>query len=381
MPAQTATFAHSIINWIGIGPIWLWSAIFAFLVVYAVAMLFGGIATYLERKIAADTQDRIGPNRVGPYGIFQFIADALKMFSKEDFVPPSGDRFLYNFAPTLVVTGACSAFAVLPFSQYLIGGNINIGVFFLLAITTLIIPGILVGSWSSANKWSLLGGMRAGAQIVSYEVPVALCSLPAILIAGSLQTSQIVEQQGWAWSGPEIAQYHFWNIFHNPFAFISFFLLFTAGLAETNRLPFDLPEAESELVSGFNTEFSGIRFGLYALGEFIEVFVMCALGVTLYLGGWHLPLVNLDRLWIGFPPFIIACIQGCVFLVKVLILVWVVMWIRWTFPRLRVDQLMGVCWKGLVPLALINLAGTAVWLLVFRGKSCLQLVYQLFVGS
>ena len=381
MAAQTATFAHWLQRLVGFGPVWIWALVGAFLYVYAIALFFGGFATYLERKISADLQHRIGPNRVGPYGLLQFIADAVKMLAKEDFVPPRGDRFLYNFAPVLVVGGCCSAFAALPFGQNLLGADINIGVFYILAITTLIIPGILLGSWSSANKWSLLGGMRAGAQIVSYEVPVALCVIPAILISGSLQVGTIVEQQGWVWSGPGVSEYHFWNLFHNPFAFFSFFLLFTAGLAETNRLPFDLPEAESELVSGFNTEFSGIRFGLYALAEFIEVFVMCALATTLYLGGWHIPFLNLDHLWISLPTMVIAVIQFSMFLSKVLALVFVVMWLRWTLPRLRVDQLMILCWKGLVPLALVNLVGTAIWMMIFHNHSIAQLLYRLFAGS
>ncbi len=371
---QSAAFAHSLQTWVGFGPLWVWAALSAFLVIYLLALPFGGLATYVERKVAADMQDRVGPNRVGPIGLLQFLADAVKMLAKQDFVPPGGDRLLYALAPVLVVGGVCSAFAVLPLSQYLTGADIDIGVFYLFACSTVVAPGLLLGSWSSNNKWSLLGGLRAAAQIVSYEIPVALAITPAILISGSLKIGTIVQQQGWIWSGEHAGTEHFWNIVHNPFCFVAFFLLFTAGLAETNRVPFDLPEAESELVSGFNTEFSGMRFGLYALGEFVEVFVMCALAVALYLGGWHLPFVNLDALWIKLPTGLIALIQFHVFLFKVLFLVFVVMWLRWTLPRLRVDQLMGFCWKGLVPLSLINILGTAIWMWVFHNKSIAQLL-------
>lgn len=372
---ETAAFAHSLQNWIGFGPLWLWAALSAFLIIYLLALPFGGLATYIERKIAADIQDRIGPNRVGPIGILQFAADAVKMLAKEDFIPVGADKFLFNLAPVFVVAGACAAFAALPLGQYIVGGDVNIGVLYILAVTTLIVPGILLGSWGSQNKWSLLGGLRAAAQIVSYEIPVALAIMPAILISGTLQIGQIVQLQGWVTSAGNPTAYHFWNIFHNPFSFFSVFLLFIGGLAETNRIPFDLPEAESELVSGFNTEFSGMRFGLYALGEFCEVFVMSAVVTALYLGGWQIPFINLTELGVTLPVFLVVIIQLTMFMVKTLSLVFVVMWLRWTLPRLRVDQLMGLCWKGLVPLALINILGTAVWMLVFKGQSIAQLIF------
>ncbi len=377
---NSANFAHSLQGWIGHGPLWVWAIVSAVLVLFLVALPFGGFATYVERKIAADMQDRIGPNRVGPYGILQFIADAVKMLGKEDFIPIGCDKFLYNLAPVLVVMGACAAFAALPLSKYFIGADVNIGIFFILSVTTLIAPGILLGSWSSANKWSLLGGLRAAAQIVSYEIPVALSILPVILISGSLQIGRMVELQGWSWTSEGMTQLHFWNAFHNPFAFVSMILLFIGGLAETNRIPFDLPEAESELVSGFNTEFSGMRFGLYALAEFADVFVMCAIVTALYLGGWQLPFINLDELWVTLPTFLVALIQLGVFSVKTLSLVFVVMWLRWTLPRLRVDQLMGLCWKGLVPLALINVVGTAAWMWIFKGQSIAQLIFKALAG-
>ncbi|MBI4405379.1 MAG: NADH-quinone oxidoreductase subunit NuoH [Deltaproteobacteria bacterium] len=372
--ANSALFAHSLQDWIGIGPLWVWAAVSAVVILYAIALPFAGIATYVERKVSADMQDRFGPNRVGPFGILQFIADFVKMLAKQDFIPQGADRILFSLAPILVLAGACAAFAVLPLSKYFLGADMNIGILYALAVTTLIAPGLLLGSWASQNKWSLLGGLRAAAQIISYEIPVALSIFPAILISGTLQIGQIVETQGWVWSAQAGTDYHFWNAFHNPFCFLAMFLLFVGGLAETNRIPFDLPEAESELVSGFSTEFSGMRFGLYALAEFVDIFVMSSIVVALYLGGWQLPFINIDQLSDSIPTLLVAFIQlGC-FLVKVFMLVFVVMWLRWTLPRLRVDQLMAACWKGLVPLALVNLLGTAVWMWAFNGRSIAQLV-------
>lgn len=375
----SAAFAHSLQTWVGAGPLWIWAAVSAVVVLFLLALPFAGLATYAERKISADIQDRIGPNRVGPYGILQFLADAVKMLAKEDFIPVGGDKFLFNLAPVLVVLGALAGFAALPLGRGILGADLNIGILYILSVTTLIAPGILLGSWSSQNKWSLLGGLRAASQIVSYEIPVALSILPVVLISGSLQIGTIVDLQGWHWSTePNVVSPHFWNLFHNPFTFFAAFLLFIGGLAETNRIPFDLPEAESELVSGFNTEFSGMRFGLYALGEFADVFVMCSFVTALYLGGWQLPFFNLENLWITLPTGLIAIVQFSVFMAKTLFLVFVVMWLRWTLPRLRVDQLMGLCWKGLVPLALLNVVGTAVWMWAFKGQSMAQLLAKAF---
>lgn len=377
--ANSAAFAHFLQTLTGVGPLWVWALVSVILVLFLLALPFAGLATYVERKIAADIQDRVGPNRVGPYGILQFLADAVKMLAKEDFIPTGGDKFLFNLAPILVVLGALSAFAALPLGRALVGADLNIGILYILSVTTLIAPGILLGSWASANKWSLLGGLRAASQIVSYEIPVALSILPAVLISGSLQVGTIVDLQGWHWTPVEGGvPPHFWNIVHNPFTFFATFLLFIGGLAETNRIPFDLPEAESELVSGFNTEFSGMRFGLYALAEFADVFVMCSFVTALYLGGWQIPFFNLESLWITLPVWLIALVHIAVFSIKVLFLVFVVMWLRWTLPRLRVDQLMGLCWKGLVPLSLLNLVGTAVWMWAFKGQSMVQLLARVF---
>jgi len=379
---QSAPLAEFLQSYLG-GPLWPWLLVAAVLVLFLVALPFGGFATYVERKVAADLQDRVGPNRVGPYGVLQFIADAVKMLAKEDFIPPTGDKFLFNLAPFLVIVGSCTAFAFLPLAKNFMGVDLNVGLLMLLAVTTLITPGILLGAWSSHNKWSLIGGMRATAQIVSYEIPVLLLMSPAILISGSLGIGQIVTLQGWTGQSGTVSVVgaHGWNIFHNPFAPIACLFLFIAGLAETNRLPFDLPEAESELVSGFNTEFSGMRFGLYALAEFAEVFVMCGLVTALYLGGWQPPFFNWENVFPETPELLIALLQLATFSAKTLSLVLVVMWLRWTLPRLRADQLMQFCWKIMVPVSLLCLLGTALWMWSFHGASFPQVVVGLFLGG
>ncbi|MBP7845291.1 MAG: NADH-quinone oxidoreductase subunit NuoH [Proteobacteria bacterium] len=340
-------------------------------------MPVGGLCTYFERKVAADFQERIGPNRVGPYGLLQFFADGIKMFLKEDTAPKNADLFIYNLAPSLVTAGSLGAFAAVPFAKYVIGAELDIGIFYVMAMGSLVSLGILLGAWSSENKWSLLGGMRGAAQIVSYEIPLGIAVLSVVLVSGAMGTHSIVEAQAWPGSG----QGHFWNIFHNPFLFLNFFVYFIAALAECNRTPFDLPEAESELVSGFNTEFSGMRFGLYALAEFADVIMFACIATAIFLGGWHLPFVDLTQLQTGIvvggkslDPLLQTLLMIGVFLAKSAVLVFVVMWLRWTLPRLRVDQLMDLCWKYLIPIGFFNLLGAAVWVWVFNGKSILELV-------
>jgi len=234
-----------------------------------------------------------------------------------------------------------------------------------------------LGAWSSDNKWSLLGGMRGAAQIVSFEIPLGIAVLSVVTVSGSLNMTELVNSQAWPGSGGG----HFWNIFHSPFLFVNFFVYFIAALAECNRAPFDLPEAESELVSGFNTEFSGMRFGLYALAEFVDVLVFACIATALFLGGWHLPFVNLNNLELGlviggvnFTPLVQTMLMIGVFLAKAAVLVFVVMWIRWTLPRLRVDQLMDVCWKYLIPIGFVNLLGAALWVWISGGRSLIQVL-------
>jgi NADH-quinone oxidoreductase subunit H len=355
----------------------VFSILSAVIVILLFAMPVGGVCTYLERKISADFQERIGPNRVGPIGLLQFFADGIKMFLKEDIANKNADLFVYNIAPTLVMAGSLGAFAVIPFAKSVMGANLDIGVFYVMAVSSLVSLGILLGAWSSENKWSLLGGVRAAAQIVSYEIPLGIAVLTVVMVAGTMNIGQIVELQSW----PSGEGGHFWFILHNPFVFINFFIYFIASLAECNRTPFDLAEAESELVSGFNTEFSGMRFGLYALAEFADVIMFCCIATALFLGGWNLPFINLADIHLGWKLFggnLDVVVQSIfmigVFLAKVAALVFVVMWIRWTLPRLRVDQLMSLCWKYLIPIGLFNLMGAALWMLIFHGRGMIEVL-------
>jgi NADH-quinone oxidoreductase subunit H len=359
-------------------PMFVFSVLAAVIVILLFAMPVGGICTYLERKISADMQERIGPNRVGPLGLLQFFADGIKMALKEDTMAKHADRFLYNLAPCLVTAGSLGAFALVPFSKYVIGANLDIGVFYAMALGSLVSLGILLGAWASDNKWSLLGGIRGAAQIISFEIPLGITVLSVVMICGSMNMIELVDAQAWpsASSGG-----HFWNIFHNPFLFINFFIYFIAALAECNRTPFDLPEAESELVSGFNTEYSGMRFGLYALAEFADVIMFACLASAIFLGGWHLPFVDVAALDVGIKigeaslnPLVQTLVMIGIFLAKVSVLVFIVMWIRWTLPRLRVDQLMNLCWKYLIPISFANLFFAAIWMWAFDGQSLLQLM-------
>ncbi len=359
-------------------PMVVFSVLAAVIVILLFAMPVGGLCTYFERKVAADFQERIGPDRVGPLGILQFFADGIKMFLKEDTAAKGADRAIYDLAPCLVMAGSLGAFALVPFAKYAIGADLDIGVFWILALGSLVSLGILLGAWSSDNKWSLIGGMRAAAQIVSFEIPLGLAVLSIIVVTGTTNMLSIVDSQSWP---SAVSTGHFWNVFHNPFVFINFFVYFVAALAECNRTPFDLPEAESELVSGFNTEFSGMRFGLYALAEFADVIMFACVASALFLGGWHLPFANVSAWDLGlrvggvnWSPLLLTLIMLGIFLAKVAVLVFVVMWIRWTLPRLRVDQLMNLCWKYLIPIGFVNLLGAAVWVWVFKGQSFLQVM-------
>lgn len=333
-------------------------------VVLTFALTYAGLATYVERKVAGDIQARIGPNRVGPVGILQFLADGIKLILKEDIIPAKADRFLFVLAPYLVFVGSFAAFVVIPFGVGLIASDLNIGIYYVMAVTSLVVVGVLLAGWSSNNKWALLGGMRCCAQIVSYEVPVGMALLPAVLIAGSLSLQDIVRSQG------GLLGIFGWNLFHNPFTFFSFFLYYVAALAETNRTPFDIPEAESELVAGYHVEYTGIRFAFFFLAEYGDMFVVSALATACFLGGWNIPFLDASALSAGWGNLVSLSI----FLGKTLFLVGVMMWIRWTLPRLRVDQLMRMSWKYLVPLTFFNLLGVSVWLLAFQGKGIPQMI-------
>ena len=331
------------------------------LILFTIVSAVGGLGTYAERKISADIQARIGPNRVGPFGILQALADALKMIGKEDIAPKTADNFMFYLAPGLALVGVTATIAVLPFSSGFALSHLNVGAFYLMAVSSLVGIAVFLGGYASNSKWSMLGGMRGASQIISYEIPVTISILSIVLLAGGMGFDTIVNGQ----SGMP----HNWYIFHNPFAFIAFFVLFVGMLAETNRAPFDLPEAESELVSGFHTEYTGMRFGFFALAEFAEVFIVSGVAATLFLGGYNVPFN------IGGDGLLGQALQLGAFFAKTLLLYYVVIWIRWTFPRLRVDHVMTICWKYLTPIAIFNLVGMAVWMVVFDGKSMFDLIF------
>jgi len=253
-------------------------------------------------------------------------------------------------APYVVFVGFLATFVVIPFGSRLIVADLNIGILYILAVTSLVVVGILMAGWSSNNKWSLLGGMRSAAQIVSYEIPAGLAVLTIILVTGTLSMQGIIQAQGWApWD---------WMLFYNPFTFVAFFLYFTAALAEGNRTPFDIPEAESELVAGYVTEYSGMRFLFFFFAEWGNLYVIGAVATTLFLGGWQIPPVT-DH------PLLKGILEFTVFFLKAYFWVFMAMWIRGTLPRVRVDQLMDLCWKYLVPLSFVCLVGTAAWMVIW----------------
>lgn len=313
-----------------------------YVAIFSVAGLF---LVLLERRIAAWFQLRIGPNRVGFQGLMQTMADALKLLSKELTGTTRADSFLYNLAPYFVIVSSLMALSVLPFTKGFQAFDINIGVFFLIAVSSIGVIGILLGGWGSNNKYALIGAMRSGVQTISYELSVGLSLLTMILLTGTLQLSQIVEVQQSGWL---IVQGHI------P-AIIAFMIFMISGTAETNRAPFDMVEAESELGAGFHTEYSGMKFAYFFLAEFINMFIICAIATTVFFGAWLSPFGITDSLpWLGVFWF----------LLKTLILVFLMMWFRWTFPRLRIDQLLTLEWKYLLPINLMNIVLMAllIWL-------------------
>ncbi len=314
-----------------------------------------------ERKVSAFIQNRLGPNRVGPWGMFQSFADVGKLFFKEDIVPAAANKFVHTLAPLISISVAISTFAVIPFGntiaingqEYkLMIGDVNIGILFILALTSLGVYGIVLAGWSSNNKYSLLGGLRASAQMISYELSMGLSVIGVILIAGTLQLDKIVVQQGEYLWGVIPA----WNIVLQPIGFITFLI---ASFAETNRLPFDLPEAEPELVGGYHTEYSGMKFGLFFLAEYANMITASAVIVTLYLGGWQFPFLE----YLGLSPLVMTLAQMGAFAVKVALALFFFIVVRWTVPRFRYDQLMDLGWKVMLPLALANIVVTGFFLL------------------
>jgi NADH-quinone oxidoreductase subunit H len=325
------------------------------LIVFAVTMLTVLIMIYAERRVSAFMQGRLGPNRVGPQGLLQPIADGIKFLMKEDIIPAGVDKPVYLLAPAMLLIPALMTFAVIPFgaSITLFGRNIplqvadiNVGILYILALTSIGVYGLVLAGWSSNSKYPLIGGLRSSAQLISYELAMGLAIVSIVLLAGSLRLNDIIaNQQGYFFS---------WNICKQPLAFLIFLI---AIYAETNRLPFDLTEAEQELVGGYHTEYSSMKFAMFFMAEYANMITGAALTVTLFFGGWDVPFINESSM--GIPGVILSILS---FAFKTAFFLFLYIWVRWTFPRFRYDQLMNIGWKVLLPLALINIFITAGYL-------------------
>lgn len=338
----------------------------AFIIVNIV-LVMASVEVYLERKISAWIQNRVGPNRVGPFGLLQPIADVVKLFMKEDLVPKGANKGFHKLAPMLTLAVAIGVYAVIPYGHFVnigervvyfgIAPNINIGVLFILAMTSIGVYGITLAGWSSGSKYSLLGGLRSAAQMISYELSMGLSLLGVILITGTLSLNEIVIFQRDAWFGFR------WLVFLQPLGFLIFMV---SSFAETNRTPFDLPEAEPELVGGYNTEYSGMKFGMFFLAEYANMATASAFMALLYFGGWSLPFPAFwDSLGYTEGTWIRVLLQFGSFFVKLMIFICFFIWVRWTVPRFRYDQLMHLGWKVLLPLSIINLFVTAAVIILF----------------
>ena len=303
--------------------------------------LLGLFLVYLERKVCAIMQNRIGPNRVGKWGLLQTIADLIKLLMKELIPIKNADGFLFNLAPFIVIIASFMAMAALPFAKGLQAIDFNIGIFYVMAVSSLGVIGILLAGWSSNSKYSLIGAMRSGAQIISYELSVGLSLLAIVILSGTMQLSAIVQSQADGW----------WIFKGHIFAFVAFVIFLISSTAETNRGPFDLAEAESELTAGFHTEYSGIKFAFFFLAEYMNMFIVASIGATLFLGGWmplHIGNWHEFNMIMDYIPSVVW------FFGKTFFVIYLIMWFKWTFPRLRIDQLLNLEWKYLLPLSLIN---------------------------
>jgi len=327
-------------------------------------VLMGAVAylIYVERKVAAYAQDRIGPNRAGrefgiPFGLLQPLADGAKMLLKEGIVPGYVNRPLYMLAPIIAIIASLIGFAVVPFGpvgpghfmDFVIAPNVDIGIVYVFAVGSLAVYGVILAGWASNNKYSFIGALRSSAQLISYEIPLGLSIMGLVLCTGSLELNAIINWQ----------DKHVWGVVVSPVGFLIFLV---SAFAETNRLPFDLPESEQELIGGFHTEYSGMKFGMFFLGEYVHVITVSFLTVILFWGGWDFFFLNQDQTGI-----ISVLAKVLVLLVKVTIMILIIMWVRWTLPRFRYDQLMDLAWKSLIPLALVNLVATATILQLLWG--------------
>jgi NADH-quinone oxidoreductase subunit H len=365
--------AKLIIDLLNLGDSWHWAAyVVAALIqcglLLAMALASAAIYIWLERKVAARIQDRLGPTRVGGrFGWLQPPADGIKLLCKEDIIPEAADRPLFRIAPYISFCAVFCGYLALPFADGWVAWQFEIAAFFILAVMGLEVFGVILGGYSSMSKWSLYGAMREAAQVISYEIPLALCVVVPVLIAGTMDLVTIGNSQaGWFWN---------WNLLHDPFTFVTFFVYCTCAVASTNRAPFDLPEAESELVAGFLTEYSGFRWVVFFMAEYAAIFAVCGLGAILFLGGWNGPVPigtwiasAVDHLLSGvtthhadIAAWIANLFGMCNFIAKGIIGGTIVIWIRWSLPRLRIDQVMTTCLKYCVPLASAMLAGVMLW--------------------
>lgn len=327
-------------------------------VVFLISLVIAMYSTYAERKVAAFMQDRIGPNRAGPFGLLQPLADGVKMFMKEEILPAVSNKFLFILGPSIAMFTSCITGAVIPWGTSLhIAGHdfslqvtdINIGILYVMAVTSIGVYGIMIGGWASNNKYSLLGALRASSQMISYEVAMGLAIIALVMTTGTLSLRDIAAAQtGWHW-----------NIVYQPLGFLIFII---CAFAETNRTPFDLPESDSELIGGYHTEYSSMKLGFYLFAEYINMFISSAIMSTLYFGGYNMPFIG--RL--GLSPNL-AAILGIVFLfAKIFFFIFFFMWVRWTIPRFRFDQLMNLGWKILIPLSIFNVAITGFIILMLH---------------
>ena len=363
--------AEFLIDLLSLSPEWAWLAYTAAGLVHVVLVLvlvliIGAAGTWAERKVAGRIQDRLGPTRTGGrFGWLQSPADGLKLLCKEDLVPGQADRALFLIAPYISFCAAFCMFLALPFADGWVALRLDVAAFFILAVGGLEILGVVLGGYASGSKWSLYGAMREAAQVVSYEIPLGICVVIPVMIAGSMDLIEVANgQAGWAFPS--------WYLFHDPFTFVTFWVYLLCIMAGTNRAPFDLPEAESELVAGFLTEYSGFRWSIFFMAEYASMFALSGLGAILFLGGWHGPVPIAELLHLTPETGVLAGYLGnllglCNFLAKCTLGMIFMMWLRWTLPRLRIDQVMTTCLKYCVPLASAMFVGAMLWTYAFPG--------------
>ena len=354
-----------------------WAAVLTAAVISAAVLIgFVGVSAFLyiwaERKVSGRIQDRLGPTRVGPIGLLQSLADGIKLITKEDTAPDGSDKLLFRVAPYLAFCASFTAFLALPFGKNLVPQELSTAAFFVLAVLSSEVFGVMLAGYSSGSKWSLFGGIREAAQVVSYEVPRSLCVVVPVCVMGTLSLNSMgIQQGGWFWQ---------WTAFHDPFNLLAFVVFFITATASCKRAPFDLAEAESELVAGFHTEYSGFRWSVFFLAEYASMFAVSGLACLLFLGGWHtgfLPFEPVDQfgVWGG------NLLNAAVFVGKASVLVLVMMWARWSLPRLRIDQVMTTCLKYFLPIACVLLVGVCVWQLYAQPYIGEVTKYVLGVGS